>query len=499
MKKSEIELNTWPLYHKSELIVGNPRSNVAICTLWTKKELFLDLPKEKFAVIGNLRTTYGINPLIKNILANPRIKYIIVCGEDLMKTGNIIINFFDNGINEDYQIIGTQAFVDRNIPKEAIETLRKNIKIMDLRNTKNLEELKSKIISILNEVSKEEEPFSNPIVVDEKEKEVESLFSEDKVFRVEGDLISEVWLEALDLVMKFGEVKQTEYNIKQKEVLGIISVINNEERDLPPWLPINREDLENYYLTFFNQIKPEGVEYTYGERLFGLKVSSMSENVRSSLEPKMIKEAHAILDQIELIAKKLKEKPFTRRAIAVTWRHEFDLVSSNPPCLIEIVWSIKFGKLHQMCTFRSHDMFGAWLLNVFALRKLQHHISDKVGFPVGSLVVVSVSAHVYENNWSTAEEILEKQYRNKRMEFKEDPRGFFVIKIENNEILVEHRLKDGRKTKYEFRGKNAEELYRRILNENLVSRLDHAAYLGKELTRAEIALREGKPYVQDKA
>ncbi|MEM3426463.1 MAG: DUF4346 domain-containing protein, partial [Thermoproteota archaeon] len=42
-------------------------------------------------------------------------------------------------------------------------------------------------------------------------------------------------------------------------------------------------------------------------------------------------------------------------------------------------------------------------------------------------------------------------------------------------------------------------LYRRILNENLVSRLDHAAYLGKELTRAEIALREGKPYVQDKA
>ena len=83
----ELENTTWPLYYRDELIVGNPKSNVAICTLWTKKELFLDLPKEEFTVIGNLRTTYGINPLIKNILANPRIRYIVVCGEDLMKTG----------------------------------------------------------------------------------------------------------------------------------------------------------------------------------------------------------------------------------------------------------------------------------------------------------------------------------------------------------------------------------------------------------------------------
>jgi len=33
----------------------------------------------------------------------------------------------------------------------------------------------------------------------------------------------------------------------------------------------------------------------------------------------------------------------------------------------------------------------------------------------------------------------------------------------------------------------------------LVSRWDHAAYLGSELTKAEIALRTGKEYIQDKA
>ncbi|MEM4524601.1 MAG: DUF4346 domain-containing protein, partial [Archaeoglobaceae archaeon] len=31
-----------------------------------------------------------------------------------------------------------------------------------------------------------------------------------------------------------------------------------------------------------------------------------------------------------------------------------------------------------------------------------------------------------------------------------------------------------------------------------VSRLDHAAYLGRELMKAEIALRLGKNYIQDR-
>jgi dihydropteroate synthase len=32
----------------------------------------------------------------------------------------------------------------------------------------------------------------------------------------------------------------------------------------------------------------------------------------------------------------------------------------------------------------------------------------------------------------------------------------------------------------------------------LVSRLDHAAYLGSELAKAEIALKTGKEYIQDR-
>ena len=47
-----------------------------------------------------------------------------------------------------------------------------------------------------------------------------------------------------------------------------------------------------------------------------------------------------------------------------------------------------------------------------------------------------------------------------------------------------------------FRGNNAESIYKQILAEKLVSRLDHAAYLGKELQLAEWALTIGTDYNQ---
>ena len=51
-----------------------------------------------------------------------------------------------------------------------------------------------------------------------------------------------------------------------------------------------------------------------------------------------------------------------------------------------------------------------------------------------------------------------------------------------------------------FSGRTAKELCIKIFEENqpsLVTRLDHAAYLGREFVRAEMALVTGVAYVQD--
>jgi tetrahydromethanopterin S-methyltransferase subunit A len=50
-----------------------------------------------------------------------------------------------------------------------------------------------------------------------------------------------------------------------------------------------------------------------------------------------------------------------------------------------------------------------------------------------------------------------------------------------------------------FSAADASCLYRTAIEAHMVSRLDHAAYLGRELTRAEDALQRNEDYVQDRA
>lgn len=75
-------------------------------------------------------------------------------------------------------------------------------------------------------------------------------------------------------------------------------------------------------------------------------------------------------------------------------------------------------------------------------------------------------------------------------EFCRDPLGDFIIFIADGEIFCKHE-------KVTIAGKRAREILDTVLELGLVSRLDHAAYLGRELMKAEIALRLGKNYVQD--
>jgi dihydropteroate synthase-like protein len=71
-----------------------------------------------------------------------------------------------------------------------------------------------------------------------------------------------------------------------------------------------------------------------------------------------------------------------------------------------------------------------------------------------------------------------------------DPRGNFRIGIENDEIFA---IINGRA----IRGKRWVDIFHTILLQKDVSLLDHAAYLGAELFKAELALRFGRSFEQD--
>jgi len=81
-----------------------------------------------------------------------------------------------------------------------------------------------------------------------------------------------------------------------------------------------------------------------------------------------------------------------------------------------------------------------------------------------------------------------------------DPAGYFVIYVDRRRrlLLLEHYRNDGVINAI-IEGHTAAEVYTPAIGKGLVSCLDHAAYVGRELARAEHALLTGGHYLQDAA
>jgi tetrahydromethanopterin S-methyltransferase subunit A len=81
-----------------------------------------------------------------------------------------------------------------------------------------------------------------------------------------------------------------------------------------------------------------------------------------------------------------------------------------------------------------------------------------------------------------------------------DPAGYFVVYPDRARSLLslEHYRNDG-VLDVVIEANTAAEVYSAAIDKELLSRLDHAAYLGRELARAECALETGDAYVQDRA
>jgi dihydropteroate synthase-like protein len=97
------------------------------------------------------------------------------------------------------------------------------------------------------------------------------------------------------------------------------------------------------------------------------------------------------------------------------------------------------------------------------------------------------------------EDVKPVSIKRKKHKFIYDPEGCFKIFIDrslNELILVHYKYKDG-KPDFAFKDKDPIKLCREAISKGLISRLDHAAYLGAELMKAQIALKTGKSYIQD--
>lgn len=80
-----------------------------------------------------------------------------------------------------------------------------------------------------------------------------------------------------------------------------------------------------------------------------------------------------------------------------------------------------------------------------------------------------------------------------------DPKGYFTIKPfpKLKRVFVRHYDTRNNLTDT-LKGTSTAQIIQEIIKRKLISRLDHSAYLGKEIEKAIIALQNNLDYVQDK-
>jgi len=242
-----MENNNWPIYSKNNLILGDLKSEVAIITLWTPtKQITEKLDKNLFCVAGQLYSKSGINYIIRNILANPSIHYLIICGQDLSGSGKALLNFFKKGIDENYNIIGSDfALIHKEIPRQALELIRKNVQIKDLIDIKEIEKINQelKFCSLIGK------PFAkSQLFTEHKEEESLSFPAEQSVFKIREEYIGPAWLRILKLILKFGAVNKSWYGNEVREIFNVAAVISHENRLEPqifPFFRLLRKTLKN--------------------------------------------------------------------------------------------------------------------------------------------------------------------------------------------------------------------------------------------------------------
>ncbi len=134
------------------------------------------------------------------------------------------------------------------------------------------------------------------------------------------------------------------------------------------------------------------------------------------------------INQIEYIIQKLKEKPYSRRAQAITWRPLVDPFHSDPPCLQRIYMRVKDEQLIMQTTWRSRDLFRAWEANVNGMIRIQKYVADQLNVEVGHYLDFSNSLHIYGNTIDELKDML-KRMKNKGEYFPEEIKDLIETEI----------------------------------------------------------------------
>jgi thymidylate synthase len=483
-----------PLYFADRLKIINPRGTIGVVTLWSKVEYVierfreagvdLDPASSPIAVFGNLYGN-GLREMLRNLLYNPQIQTLLICGNDRSGSKDELINFFVEGLQKVSAFVrylspspgiavapalirGTNRIIDNLVKPTQFRKPPQLIWFGDPHRNEAINNI-SQYFESLNPASQEDIPRKElplPVV------EVPYFPSNPRGHLVVRETPLQAWKEVLHLLARFGRrvnlMKGDRLELQNVKV--VVEKPRFESDEKLQAVHLDPLELKNYQENILKGDLREDETYNYGHRL----------------------RTYFDLDTLAACAERLKKDREDRKSYVALWDSRRDLtVKEGRPCLVSLFFRKFEGKLTLSATFRTHNPMDAWPLNVYGLMAIQNWVAERVGLPPGAITVISHSLGLDPRELDRALMVIGKRPFKVRL----DPMGYFRITLDGKEILVEHRFEDV--TLKEYRGKKAERLQHEIARDVALSDINHAIYLGRQLAKAEMALKEGREFVQD--
>ncbi|MBM4462921.1 MAG: hypothetical protein FJ012_06235 [Chloroflexi bacterium] len=456
-------------------------SDIGVCTLWTllsRINPYLNVPR--INIIRPLRTRTGLGWLLRDLYLYPATRNLVICGKDLSMTGDALLTIWEEGLTEDNRLprLGWKLYPE--MEREAVDLLRKYVKVWDWRN-KSLEEV-GKDIRNIPYLPQEMEPRAFPTVVMSEQVTCPSRKTTFPLFA--GD-VGDAWLQILNLVMRCGTSKSTRNGERLTEALNAMVTIklSGEEATIPPCFDFGIEEFEAYYGHFVSPFPPEDPDYTYGERLqnwtcFDRKTGRVE-----------------LVNQLERTIARLQRSHDTKRATMVSLGPtDLDRLD-DAPCVVSATFNVVEERLHGTYVIRSDDIYNAWPFNALSLIRLQRGVSKEIGVPVDSATFISHSAHVYERDLDKARVKLDEWFK-RPLPFQADCSGLFFFSVENGRVRALFVSPEADKVVWEEESPDPGNLIRYIVDTMPWLTAQHIRYLGEEAAKLARSLRDGVPYEQ---
>ena len=120
----------------ADVVFGNEASPIAVCTLTSRRLLPALAGRDEIAIAGRCHTeNIGVERMVQNLVANPRLRYLILCGQETShRVGQTVLSLHRNGLDTGRRVVGSTAPepILPNLGPEELRAFQTRVRVVDM-------------------------------------------------------------------------------------------------------------------------------------------------------------------------------------------------------------------------------------------------------------------------------------------------------------------------------------------------------------------------------